>query len=150
LGVTDLPTVAIIGRASIGSFRIGVWHTVFDEILEKIKKRYPLLDFDVQYYEMQLGARDATTGWRAVTYDDSETREMIIVTPQNRATMQTVGGFIASYKNTGITCDPLYVGDKIACSQCVYKVVNVKALKLADSFIYRECELEVLPLHEEV
>lgn len=141
-------TPAIVGAATVGSFRIGAWFDYFRKAFNKLKKNtlFYNVSFDIQLRSLRLGDRDATTGWRDITYDESETVEMIIVNPANRNVMYTACGLMATYNTSGVTQDVLYLGDQVVTDEGWYSVVNTKVHLIGDSFFYREVELEYLTM----
>ena len=143
-------TYAIIDHAVVDNFRVGVWYDRFDTALNTLKRALPVVSFNVDYRRMLLGDRDATTGWRTVTYDTADTRDMLMINPSTRANIFTVSGLLSSYSVAGLTADPVYLGDRVNNEEGVFEIVNIKIHALGDSFLYRECELEHLPAHEVV
>jgi len=143
-------TNAIIDQAVVGNFRIGVFYPDTDTSFNQLKKAFSSVSFDARYRKLELGDRDSTTGWRDMTYDDTETREIILVTSQNRATVYSVTGILATYATTAIVIDPVFKGDQIATAEGWFEIIHIKYHTLGDSFLYRECELEYLPTYQEV
>ena len=142
-------TNAIVGQMVVGNFRVGVWYDSFDDPFSILKKSLAAISFDVRYRKLELGDRDSVTGWRAITYDDTETREMLVVTPTNRATVAHATGILSTYAVAGLTADVVFKGDQIATSSGWYSIVAIKVHTIGDSFLYRECDLEYLPAYEE-
>ena len=102
---------------------------------------------DVTRRRMYLGIRDSVTGWCAKNFVDT-TIEMIIVPRGATEILSTVGTY-ARRDAVGVTMDAVEIGDKIFTESKVYcDVLAVQEHWLGDSFMYRACQLSMMPLHE--
>lgn len=105
------------------------------------------LSFLVTRRKLQLGSRDSTTGWYDKAYAES-TVDMIVV-PRGATNMPLPAGVYVRLDAVGLTADPVDEGDEIKTDAGVYyEVKGVKLHYFADSFMYRECDLTRLALHE--
>lgn len=106
-----------------------------------------LLSLDVTRRKLTLGSPDSVTGWYSKSYTES-TIEMMII-PRAASDIASAAGVYVRLDAVGLTCDGVDIGDEIKTASNVY--YEVKATKehwVADSFMYRECDLVQLPLHE--
>lgn len=106
-----------------------------------------LLDVEVTRRKLLLGAADSETKWYAKSFIES-TIEMLII-PRAATSLATAAGTYVRTDAVGLTCDGVEEGDEILSASGVY--YEVKATRehwVADSFMYRECDLVMLPLHE--
>ena len=103
------------------------------------------MSFSVTRRKLQLGSRDATTGWYDSGFVES-TIDMPIVTAE-AAKKAVSAGVHVTHDMIGYTQDPLVEGDEVEDAGVYYHVEAVKPIKLGDSFIYRECQLSLMPYH---
>ena len=105
------------------------------------------LNVEVTRRRLQLGDRDNITGWRAKTYEDY-TIEMLII-PRSATNIQALAGIHVVNDAVGVTVDPVALGDEIECPVgTFYEVMSVQEHWLANTFMYRSCQLTLLPYHD--
>jgi len=106
------------------------------------------LNFEVTRRKLQLGTRDSTTGWYDKNYAES-TIEMVFQ-KGNATTMNLSGGAYVRVDKIGMTLDPVEQCDEIKTQAGRY--YEVKAVEPvyapADNFLYRDCGLSYLPMHD--
>jgi len=103
--------------------------------------------FRVTRRKLVLGSADSTTGWYEPSYTES-TIEMIVL-PRGSQYLHLVPGVYVREDAVGLAADPVLVGDQIKTVGGVYyEVKTIKPWYFGDSFMYRECQLAELPLHE--
>lgn len=136
---------AIIGSCRIGYFRIGVFRDDWDRLVDQFKKG--ALSFDVSRRKLVLGEPDSLTGWYKKSYTES-TIEMILFDRATTSIPLPLGAYIR-LDALGITADPVEIGDEIKTGDGrVYEVEAIREVWAADSFVRRDCDLTLLPLHE--
>jgi len=102
------------------------------------------LSFDVTRRKLQLGSRDSTTGLYDKSYVETSI-DMPIVSAEAAKKLLPVGSQVV-FDRVGFTQDVVVEGDEIVTAADVYYLVQtVKLHWIGDSFVYRECQLSVLP-----
>ena len=132
---------AIIGYMRIGYFRIGVFNDAWDTLLKQFKN---LGNCTVTRRRLQLDSpRDSVTGWWTKSFHE-ETVEMPIITKGTTRSLLPPGTYVRT-DALGLTADPVVEGDEILGNNTNYEVEAVRPHYLLDSFVYRECDLILLP-----
>ncbi len=104
------------------------------------------ISFDVTRRALSLGSIDSITGWYAKTFTET-TIEMIIL-PRGSSFHLLGMGYHAKHTLSGFTQDPIVEGDELYDSANIYyEVKSVEDTYLANTFMFRECELSKLPIH---
>lgn len=133
---------AIIGYMRIGFFRIGVFNDTWDRLLQHFKS---LGNCNVTRRRLQLdNPRDSVTGWWIKNFTE-ETIEMPIITKGSTRSLLPSGTYVRT-DALGLTADPVWEGDEILVNSVCYEVEAVRLHYWLDSFVYRECDLTLLPL----
>jgi len=102
------------------------------------------LNFEVTRRKLQLGTRDAVTGWYDKAHAES-TQEMIVV-PRGATSTALPAGVYVKLDAVGLTADPFEEGDEVNNDMGeYYEVKTILEHFLADSFWFRECQLTRLP-----
>jgi len=95
-----------------------------------------------------LGARDGTTGWRAVTYADTAIN-MLIINRTASTRLLGSGGYV-KVDAYGMTSDTVAVGDQVKTAGSVYYEVKAVTQRWRDDTVVRyDCDLTLLTLYEE-
>lgn len=103
-----------------------------------------LLNLEVTRRRLRLGTADSTTGWYAKSWNTS-TIEMLII-PRAARELAMAAGVAVRTDAMGLTCDGVLHGDEILTSAGVYyEVKGIRDHWVADSFMYREVDLTLLP-----
>jgi hypothetical protein len=96
-----------------------------------------------------FGARDAVTGWRDLTWDEtSETIDPIKIIGRGMTGFHTPAGYTGRIDYLARCADPLYEGEHILWNGQRYHVEYVKLEWDGDNFLFRESALTYLPLYE--
>lgn len=105
------------------------------------------LTVDQTRYAIAFGARETTTGWRAVTHGTS-TIEMPIL-PRSAALAALRAGVYARHNWTGWTLTAVVEGDMVKDADNVYyEVLSVEKVQVGDMLFYYECELSKMPMYQ--
>jgi hypothetical protein len=106
------------------------------------------LNFDVTRRKLQLGTRDPTTGWYDKNYAES-TIDMVFQ-KGNATVMNLPGGAYVRVDKIGMTLNPVEQSDEIKTqANRYYEVKAVEPVYApADNFLYRDCGLVYLPMHD--
>jgi len=105
------------------------------------------LTFDVSHHKLVLGTRDSTTGWYTISYEEPVTIQAIIQ-DRGATTRYLPAGVYVKQDALMMTADPVWIGDKIEQSPTrFYEVKTVAEVMFLDSFVRRDCDLTLLPLH---
>lgn len=104
--------------------------------------------FDVTHRELQLGTRDSVTGWYEKHYVES-TIEMVFE-KRGATVMNLSGGGYVRVDEIGRTADVVEEWDEIYRPNGRYYEVHAvePVYGPADNFMWRECGLVYLPLHD--
>jgi hypothetical protein len=104
------------------------------------------LSFDVTRHKLVLGTRDSTTGWYDISYTESTIEA--IIQDRGATTRYLPAGLYVKTDALMMTADPVLEGDKIEQSATrFYEVETVAEVMFLDSFVRRDCDLTLLPLH---
>jgi hypothetical protein len=105
------------------------------------------LDLTVTHRKLSLDSPpDAVTGWYPKSYTES-TIDMYI---QDRGASVNYlpAGWYPRLDAGGMTVDPVWEGDEIeTLSGKFYEIKTIKEVNIADSFLWRLCDMIHLPLH---
>lgn len=95
-----------------------------------------------------LGARDGTTGWRAITYSDTSIN-MLILNRTVSTRLLGSGGYV-KVDAYGMTSDTVLVGDQIKTAGGLYYEVKAVQKRWRDDTVVRyDCDLTLLTLYAE-
>lgn len=95
---------------------------------------------------LTLGDRDSVTGWRAKEWTD-KTVEGVIISRGARAITTEVGSYSVETADF-YTCDGVEVGDELVTEDgTYYEVTSIMPHREGDSFLYRTCHIQSMPMH---
>lgn len=102
------------------------------------------LTADVTLRSLSLGARDATTGWKACAWDPSTIKMPVL--RRGSSQLQLVPGVYVREDAVGLTVDAVNEGDQILDALGNYfEVVAIQEHSLLDTLYFFECQLHELP-----
>ena len=103
------------------------------------------MSLEVTHSTLQLGSRDATTGWYNKNYVESPVEMLIITKDQQKQALDL--GYWVNFDALGLTANPVSVYDKITDRfGRVWLIATVKPQIKADKLLGFICDLELLPL----
>lgn len=132
------------GECRWDMFRWGVRNDVWERLVRRVEADGS--SADVTRRTLSLGARSATTGWRAKSYAES-TIEMVIFERGSTPTALPPGTYVRT-DALGLCAAGVVEGDEIQDAAGRYWEVHaVRDHTRLDDFLYREADLTRLPLH---
>ena len=100
-----------------------------------------------------FGSREATTGWRLVTWNptgwDADTTDEMMISQRGSSGFYTPAGYYGKISALGQCADPVDEGDHILTEDGrTYHVEYVEPVWDGDNFVRRDCALTHVPLYE--
>ena len=126
-------------------FRWDVYLPNWDRVVQRIES-VGGVSTDVTRRALELGARNATTGWRDKDFTESTINGFLI--PRSSGQIASAVGAYVRTDDLFITADGLFTDEEVLDAHGKYwRVVAVRDVSFGDSFSHRLCDLVLLPTH---
>jgi len=124
----------------MGKYAINQWTTL-------LKQYEGIGSCEVTRRRLTLGSQDSTTGWYEKIWVESASEGILI--PRSATNLVVAAGTYVRLEYLYLTADPFEEGDEILDkNNNYYEVKAVRPYYIGDSFFHRECDLNMLSLHE--
>ena len=95
-----------------------------------------------------FGTRDAVTGWRDLTWDETTTLDPIKIVGRGMTGFHTPAGYTGKIDYVAECADPVEDGEHILWNGMRFHIEFWKPEYDGDNFLYRDIALTYLPLYE--
>ncbi len=135
---------AIVGSCRVGYTRVGVYVPEWDALVERVEA-VGGVTCDATRRKLVLGTEDSTTGWYSKDWEENSIEGILILRNDKRVAL--AAGTYVGLDGVFLTADVLEPGDEVQVGDEFYEVKTAKPKSLADSFVYRVCDVTHLPFH---